>query len=273
MRDQILALVVATAFALAPTWTGASADLEGDGRTDEVAAPGPAPTPQELAGATYTGVEDQGPVTLSAGRWEGQPLIEGGASVPALWLSEGFRPTADLDRDGADEALVHLSYSSGGTGHFGYLAVMGREGGEVVQEAIGLVGDRVQIRAARIDRGTVVLDVLQAGPDDGMCCPRQLAIRTFGIESGKLVETDTEVTGSASLAMLDGTAWALRKLHGREGEAPPGQATLAFASGKVSGSTGCNRFHGAVSEGESATSLVIGPLITTRMVCPEPLMA
>jgi heat shock protein HslJ len=142
-----------------------------------------------------------------------------------------------------------------------------------VQEAIGLVGDRVQIRAARIDRGTVVLDVLQAGPDDGMCCPRQLAIRTFGIESGKLVETDTEVTGSASLAMLDGTAWALRKLHGREGEAPPGQATLAFASGKVSGSTGCNRFHGAVSEGESATSLVIGPLITTRMVCPEPLMA
>ena len=65
----------------------------------------------------------------------------------------------------------------------------------------------------------------------------------------------------------------LRKLDGREGEALPGQATLAFASGKVSGSTGCNRFQGTVSEGESATSLVIGPLITTRKACPEPLMA
>ena len=151
------------------------------------------PLPEELAGATYTGIEDQGPVTLSAGKWEGQPLIEGGASVPALWLSEGFHLTGDLDQDGADEAVVHLTYSSGGTGNFGYLAVMGREGGEVVQEAIGLVGDRVQIRGARIDGGSVVLDVLQAGPDDGMCCPRQLATRTFGIQSGKLVETD--VTG------------------------------------------------------------------------------
>ncbi|MEA3278182.1 MAG: META domain-containing protein [Pseudomonadota bacterium] len=273
MRDQILALVAATAFGLAPAWTGASEDLKGNSRTDEAAASGLAPTPEELAHATYTGIEDQGPVTLRAGKWEGPPLIEGGASVPALWLSEGFHLTGDLDQDGADEAVVHLTYSSGGTGNFGYLAVMDREGADIVQRAIGLVGDRVQIRAARIDGGSVVLDVLQAGPDDGMCCPRQLATRTFGIQSGKLVETDIKVTGTASLAMLDGTAWVLRKLDGREGEALPGQATLAFASGKVSGSTGCNQFQGTVSEGESATSLVIGPLITTRKACAEPLMA
>jgi hypothetical protein len=119
------------------------------------------PPPEELAGATYTGIEDQGPVTLSAAQWEGQPLIEGGASVPALWLSERFHLTGDLDQDGADETVVHLTYSSGATGNFGYLAVMGREGGEVVQEAIGLVGDGVQIRAARIDGGSVVLDILR----------------------------------------------------------------------------------------------------------------
>jgi heat shock protein HslJ len=270
MRDQILAVFAATAVGLAPAWAGAS---EHRGPADEVAASGPAPTPAELAGATYTGIENQGPVTLSAGKWEGQPLIEGGASVPALWLSEGFRLTGDLDRDGADEAVVHLTFSSGGTGNFGYLAVMGRAGGEVVQKAIGLVGDRVQIRAARVDGGSVLLDVLQAGPGDGMCCPRQLATRTFGIRSGKLVETDSKVTGTASVSTLAGTEWVLRKLDGREGEALRGRATLAFASGKVSGSTGCNRFQGAVSEGERATSLVIGPLMTTRMACPEPLMA
>jgi len=273
MRDQILALVAATAFGLAPAWTGASEHRVGDSRTEEAAASRPAPSWEELAGTTYTGIEDQGSVTLSAGKWEGQPLIEGGASVPTLWLSEGFHLTGDLDRDGADEAVVHLTYSSGGTGNFGYLAVMGRKGGEIVQEAIGLVGDRVQIRAARIDEGSVVLDVLQAGPGDGMCCPRQLATRTFGNQSGKLVETAVQVTGTASLSTLDGTEWVLRKLDGQEGEALPGQATLAFASGEVSGSTGCNQFQGAVGEGESATSLVIGPLIATRKACPEPLMA
>jgi heat shock protein HslJ len=272
MRHQILALFAAPVVGLAPVWTGASEHRGGDSRTNAAAASRPAPSWEELAGAIYTGIEDHGPVTLSAGKWEGPPLIEGGASVPALWLSEGFHLTGDLDQDGADEAVVHLTYSSGGTGNFGYLAVMGREGGEIVQEAIGLVGDRVQIRAARIDEGSVVLDVLQAGPDDGMCCPRQLATRAFGIQSGKLVETDIKVTGTASLAMLDGTEWVLRKLDGQEGEALPGQATLAFASGKVSGSTGCNQFQGTVSEGESATSLVIGPLLTTRKACPEPLM-
>jgi len=273
MRHPILAVIAAAAVGLAPARAGASDKRGADSQTEDVATSRLAPTTAELAGATYTGIEDQGPITLSGGKWEGQPLIEGGASVPAFRLSERFYLTGDLDQDGADEAVARLTYSSGGTGTFGYLAVMGREGGEVVQEAIGLVGDRVQIRAARIDGESVVLDVLQAGPDDGMCCPRQLATRTFGIQSGKLVETDIKVTGTASLAMLDGTAWVLRKLDGGEGGALPGQATLAFASGKVSGSTGCNRFQGTVGEGESATSLVIGPLITTRKACLEPLMA
>jgi len=89
----------------------------------------------------------------------------------------------------------------------------------------------------------------------------------------RLIETDSQVSGTASLATLAGTEWVLRKLDGQEGEALPAQATLTFGSGKVSGSTGCNRYQGIISEGESATSLVIGPLITTRMACPEPLMA
>ena len=59
--------------------------------------------------------------------------------MPALWLSEGLYLIGNLDRDGADEAVVHLTFSSGGTGNFGYLAVMGRQEGEIVQEAIGLI--------------------------------------------------------------------------------------------------------------------------------------
>jgi heat shock protein HslJ len=273
MSPPILAVIAAAGLAIAPVWAEASENRGGDSRSDEVATAEPVPTPAELAGATFSGIENQGPVTLSAGKWEGQPLSEGGASMPALWLSEGFYLIGDLDQDGADEALVHLTYNSGGTGNFGYLAIMGREGGKVVQEAIGLVGHRAQIRAARIDAESIVLDVLQAGPGDGLCCPRQLATRTFGIQSGKLVETDVQVTGTVSVSTLAGPKWVLRKLDGQEGGALPGQATLAFASGKISGSTSCNQFQGAVSEGESATSLVMGPLITTRMACSEPLLA
>ena len=59
MRDQILALFAATAFGLAPAWTGASEDLKGNSRTDEAAASRPAPSWEELAHATYTGIEEE----------------------------------------------------------------------------------------------------------------------------------------------------------------------------------------------------------------------
>jgi hypothetical protein len=136
--------------------------------------------------------------------------------APALWLSQGFRLTSDLDQDGADEAVAHLTYNSGGTGNLGYLAVMGRKGGEIVQKAIGSVGDRVQIRAARTAEHAILLDVLQAGPNDGMCCPSQLATRTFSIQDHKVVETASDVTGTASIATLEGKEWVLRKLDGDE---------------------------------------------------------
>ena len=100
MRLRILALFAATAVGLAPVWAETSENGGGDYRTKNAAASGQAPTSAELAGATFSGIENQGPVTLRAGKWQGQPLIEDGASVPALWLSEGFRLTGDLDRDG-----------------------------------------------------------------------------------------------------------------------------------------------------------------------------
>jgi len=37
-----------------------------------------------------------------------------------------------------------------------------------------------------------------------MCCPRQLATRTFTIDNGKLDETASEVTGTASISMFAG---------------------------------------------------------------------
>lgn len=64
--------------------------------------------------------------------------------------------------------------------------------------------------------------------------------------------------------------WSIRTIDGRqlEGEQP---AMIAFADGRVSGTTGCNRISGTYEiDGNVVT---IGPLATTRMACPPPLMA
>jgi len=233
---------------------------------------GAAPTAAELGSATYSGIEDQGPVTLSAGKWEGEPFEEGGASVPMVWLSEGFYLSADIDGDGAEEAIAHLTYSTGGTGNFAYLAVLGREDGAIVQQGLAEVGDRVQIRKARIESTRVALDVLQAGPDDGMCCPTQLATRSFAMQGGQFVEAGTEVTGTASPATLEGQEWVLRKLSSTEAAPEGPEVTLVFDDGRLSGTSGCNSYNGGIEPGETATDIAVGPLTTTRKACPPEMM-
>ncbi len=67
---------------------------------------------------------------------------------------------------------------------------------------------------------------------------------------------------------LDGTGWVLAAIAGRQ--APAGStATLQFASGRLSGSDGCNRLAGSYSATGSAFE-VLPPLASTQMACPEP---
>ncbi len=263
-----LGTLVATAFlAFASGCSSASEGPAGEqeaGRSSE-------PARAELRQATYVGVEGEAPITLVDGKWEGQPYVEGGASVPALWLNEDFHLTGDLDGDGADEAVAYLDYSGGGTGQFGYLAAMSRQGSAIMQRGIGLIGDRVQIRDARIDGTRIVLDVLQAGPDDGMCCPSQLATRIFALEGAALVEVGTDITGIASPATLEGE-WILRRFSADEDAPAQPEITMAIEGDRISGASGCNTFTGAVAGGETATSLSVGPLASTRRACPAEAM-
>lgn len=239
-------------------------------------APGAAPTPpttEQIARSTITGIFEEGPITLVDGRWEGEPYEEGAATIPVVELagSEDFLLVGDLDGDSAEEAIVHLTYNSGGTGNFGFLVALGRDGDEAVQEALGEIGDRVQIRGARIEDSRIVLDVIQAGPGDGMCCPTELATLTFTAEGDRLVAAST-VTGSASLETLGGGEWVLLELSGDEAAPAEPELTLAFEDGSVHGSSGCNTFRGSVEVGEPATSFSIGPLAGTRMACPPEVM-
>ncbi len=107
-----------------------------------------APTLAELRNTTYTGTEE-GPVSLSNGHWEGNPYVEGGASRPTAGLVDNVYYTGDLDGDGAEEAVVILWRSGGGTDENTYVMVMARQSGEIKSTGAALIGDRVKLRSGR----------------------------------------------------------------------------------------------------------------------------
>jgi hypothetical protein len=149
----------------------------------------PAPSLVELQNATYRGFQVvPGPVILVDGRWEGKPYVEGGAVRPVVYLVPDFRLLGDLDGDGNDEAVVLLGENAGGSGEYMYLTVVARSDGVVRQVATTRLGDRVRIRAARIEAGRIILELLQAGPTDPMCCPGDLVTREFELRPEGLME-------------------------------------------------------------------------------------
>ena len=224
-----------------------------------------------LGNATYIGIEDH-PVTLADGRWEGAPYVEGGSARPAVGLVKNILMEADLDADGSDEIVVVLWQTSGGTGSNMYLAVMKPETGSYLNSATALIGDRVKIRAARIEAGAIVLDVLQAGENDPMCCPTMLATRRWVLNGGQLEEMEMQKTGPLSLATLDETEWRLIRMDPVQELPEDAEVTLNFGGGRVSGKSACNRYSADVRQGERPGTIIIGPAMVTRMACAEPLM-
>ena len=136
--------------------------------------------------------------------------------------------------------------------------------------------------------------LLTLGPIAGtlMACPEpamalEQAFRTAFSGTMRVAVSGDELTltpesGQAPLRFtreapprLDGIVWEVTGYNnGRQAVVSTKlgtQLTLEFKDGQVSGSSGCNRFHGAFkSQGDR---LSIGPLATTRMMCDEGVMA
>ncbi len=141
------------------------------------------------ANTTYTGLMDH-PVILVSGRWESATFVPGGASRPVVGLMDGFSLTGDLDGDSQDELVVVLWESSGGSGTFYYLSVLGNSGSGCVNMATSLIGDRIRVEGGRICDGKVELDVLRPGPGDPACCPSQRGVMSWKLRHGRLVRID-----------------------------------------------------------------------------------
>ncbi len=238
-----------------------------------MAAP-PPPVLGALANATYPGIEDH-PVTLHDGIWEGEPYVEGGASRPRVVLVPGFRVVGDLDGDGASEAVVMLAATGGGSGNFKHLAVASRaENGDATVRAVAPLGDRVQVRYARIESGELLIDTVEAGDGDAACCPGTKRLRRWRWSADTLDEGP--VTESGRLGPEDlggGITWRLTHLDRDVAIGTYNPPTLVYDQGKVAGFAGCNRYFGSVAEGEFPGGLETGPRGTTRRACDPDAMA
>jgi heat shock protein HslJ len=225
----------------------------------------------DLANTTYLGIEEaDGPVAFAGGRWEGVPFDSGGASRPTARLMRTLAPEGDLDGDGTAESVALVTASAGGTGNQLYAAVIARRDGRWRNVATVRVGDRVGVRDARIEPGRLVMDVVQAGPDDPRCCPGELATRSWELRGDSLAEFPVKVTGRLLPSVLEGGEWVLRAWSLEEDAASEPEVTLRAADGGWAGTSGCNRYTVGVVAGESPGDVKLGPIAGTRMACPDP---
>ena len=228
------------------------------------------PALQELKNAAYTGVEEAGAAfTLADGKWEGQPFAPGAASRPSVTFVRNFRLAGDVDGDGAEEAVVLLAANAGGTGETSYLAVVGRPGGSVTNVATARIGDRVQVRNARLAERRIVLDVVQAGENDAACCPGDLVTRTWELSGAVLEEAPPVKTGRLSLDILAGTKWVLTWWAWDEPAPAAPEVTLTLDGARLVGSAGCNTYFAQVTPGDGPGDLEVRPAGSTRKMCPE----
>lgn len=230
---------------------------------------------EALKNATYSGFQVVvNPVRLNHGTWEGKPHAPGGASRPSIDFVGNYYQIGTIASKDAAAAVVFLSESSGGSGVFLYMAVVEKINDALVNTATTPLGDRVQVRAVRMEKGTLAVDVLQAGPQDAACCPGDLVTRSWRWEAGRLVESASPVmAGRLSLDVIAGVSWKLSTWQIDEPAPGYPEITLAYDNGRITGSAGCNRYFASVTIGESPSDLQVVSSGTTRMMCPETTMA
>jgi heat shock protein HslJ len=264
--SSVLAPLGASIVALAIAGCGDKAPKE------RLAPPGPPPTPtlEQVKAATVSGVFDQA-ITLTDGKYEGQPAAPDAASRPTALLWEPTFHTADLDGVLGSEALALLSSNSGGSGEFVYLAVFGLRDGAFANLATVPVGDRIRLQNLWIERGKVIMDVIEPGPNDAACCPTQVSRKTFGYDGGTFKQVSSEVRGMLAVSMLGANEWTLIEIDGQpvpQGVDPP---LIHVESGKLRGFAGCNRFTASVTETKPG-EIDIGAAAAEKKACPPPQM-
>jgi len=244
---------------------------------DEPVKTSPAKTGLNLASlknATYYGIQEQDPVTLTDGVWEGEPYEEGGSSRPSVNFMRDFLLVGDIDGDGTTEAAVLLAARGGGSGENIYMAVVRFEDGELKNLDTVLIGDRVQIRKAGFGKEHIFFELVQAGPDDAMCCPGELDMVGWLLKDDALVPLEVKtIPRRLSLDIIAETEWVLTWWDLDEPAPADPQITLGYQDDRMVGNSGCNNYFAAATAGDQPGDFTMGPFGGTMMACPEDVMA
>ena len=239
---------------------------------DEKSAPlTTVPEMDELDSLSVSGIYEEA-ITLTEGHWEGAPVEEGAASRPMVGLVQDFYLSGYLDGEWPAEAIITLWETSGGSGVNSYLAIVQRRDGSPVNIGTALIGDRVQLRDARVVDQRIELDLVQQGPDDAACCPTETITRVWQLGEDGLQEDAPNNKGALSLATIEGQEWQLERMS-RDEAVPDGlDVSLTFINDRIAGRAGCNSFFGSVTAGDKIGEIALGQIGSTRMACPPAAM-
>ena len=226
---------------------------------------------ESLRNATYRGFESVATgIPLRDGLWEGEPYVAGGATLPQAHMLEDLYVSGDLDQDGRLETAVLINYAPGGTGDFLYLAIVQEQEGLPVNITTAMVGDRPRVRDFAIEGEEIHLDLIQAGQEDGMCCPGDVVTRTWTFDGQRLEEQPLEQAAERlSPTLLAGQSWQLKRWRHEEPVVSPAPITLSYENGTLSGHAGCNRFFASIKAGSTPGDVTIAEIGTTRMSCAD----
>ena len=142
-------------------------------------------SPDTIKNAEYHSV-DFGDYHLADGVYYRTPLPGESPDQSSTQLAEPIA-FGDLNSDGFEDAVVILETRTGGTGVFVELAALLNQNGKADNSSTVSLGDRVKVNALRIQSGTIMLDMIVHGPNDGLCCPTQSEEWRFGLVDTQLI--------------------------------------------------------------------------------------
>lgn len=122
------------------------------------------------------------------------PAFQGSAAGIEVSIYKDKIAFGNLNGDGKKDAVVALTATGGGSGDFRELAVMLNEDEKPIYLTSIALGDRVIINSINIQSGTITLDMVVHGPNDGMCCPTLEKIVKYKLSNNQLLEALDETT-------------------------------------------------------------------------------
>ncbi len=287
---------------LVADYRAASADADGDDAGSvqpEIAQPVVGEVPADADSLTESLADMEYESEYTANRTA--PLTDGEYSEEAAPGSASKVEVTLTDQgavgelNGQPAAAVVLATSSGGSGTFYDLAVVMDENGEPVNVATISLGDRVQVNSVAIEDNQIVVDMVQSGPNDPMCCPSEHVVNAYALQDGELVEASStlvaddeasgEETKSSDAAAADaeaasqpavrdgivGVEWHFFKFEGGDDsqifvDDPSRYLLLLNPDGTANVQADCN--NGSGSYQLDGSSLTIDIVAVTRALCP-----